>query len=104
MDLQLAGRRALVTGSTAGIGFAIAQTLAAEGAFVVVNGRTQAAVDAARGAIADATSHAVDGFAGDLSRADAAAAVDAAAATATSTDLRSFIEPPDGRLGESVAG
>lgn len=78
MDLQLAGRRALVTGSTAGIGFAIAQRLAAEGALVVVNGRTQAAVDAARAAIAEATSQPVDGFAGDLSQAGAAAAVVAA--------------------------
>ena len=66
MDLQLAGRRALVTGSTAGIGFAIARTLAAEGALVVVNGRTQAAVDAARTAIAETTSRPVEGFAGDL--------------------------------------
>jgi len=75
MDLQLAGRRALVTGSTAGIGFAIARTLAAEGALVVVNGRTQAAVDAARTAIAETTSRPVEGFAGDLSQADAAGAV-----------------------------
>ena len=46
MDLQLKGRLALVTGSTAGIGLAIAQTLAHEGARVIVNGRQQAAVDA----------------------------------------------------------
>ena len=40
MDLQLAGKLALVTGSTAGIGYSIAETLAAEGARVIVNGRT----------------------------------------------------------------
>ena len=47
MDLQLNGKTAIVTGSTAGIGHAIATTLAAEGAAVVVNGRTQARVDEA---------------------------------------------------------
>ncbi len=47
MDLGLKGKRALVSGSTAGIGFATAQALAAEGAHVVINGRTQARVDEA---------------------------------------------------------
>src|SRR3954471_24561895 len=47
MDLQLSGKTALVTGSKAGIGFAIAQSLAREDAAVIVNGRTQARVDAA---------------------------------------------------------
>ena len=47
MDLQLNNKRAVVTGSTAGIGFAIAEALAAEGAAVVINGRTQERVDAA---------------------------------------------------------
>jgi hypothetical protein len=40
MDLQLTNKKALVTGSTAGIGFAIAWLLAEEGASVVVNGRS----------------------------------------------------------------
>jgi len=40
MDLQLTGKKALVTGSTAGIGLAIATALAREGAEVVINGRT----------------------------------------------------------------
>jgi NAD(P)-dependent dehydrogenase (short-subunit alcohol dehydrogenase family) len=76
MDLQLKGKTALVTGSTAGIGFAIASGLAAEGARVVVNGRRQPAVDEARQAIADATgSTDVHGFAGDLAAADAAEAL-----------------------------
>jgi NAD(P)-dependent dehydrogenase (short-subunit alcohol dehydrogenase family) len=47
MDLGLSGKHALVTGSTAGIGLAIAATLAREGAKVIVNGRTQARVDEA---------------------------------------------------------
>ena len=41
MELNLAGKRALVTGSTAGIGEAIAKTLAREGAKVVINGRSE---------------------------------------------------------------
>ena len=45
MDLQLQGQTALVTGSTAGIGYAIAKVLAHEGADVIINGRTQSAVD-----------------------------------------------------------
>ena len=51
MDLRLTGKIALVTGSTAGIGFAIAKSLASEGAHVYVNGRTQERVDAAVAAI-----------------------------------------------------
>jgi len=47
MDLQLTGKTALVTGSTAGIGFAIADLLAAEGARVIVNGRTPRRVEEA---------------------------------------------------------
>jgi len=47
MDLELGGRRALVTGSTAGIGYAIARGLAAEGARVAITGRTQASIDGA---------------------------------------------------------
>jgi NAD(P)-dependent dehydrogenase (short-subunit alcohol dehydrogenase family) len=47
MDLQLQGKRALVTGSTAGIGFAMAEALAKEGARVVVNGRTARRVEEA---------------------------------------------------------
>ncbi|HIK19058.1 MAG TPA: SDR family oxidoreductase [Leptolyngbyaceae cyanobacterium M33_DOE_097] len=47
MDLQLTDKTALVTGSTAGIGLAIAMTLAQEGATVIVNGRTEVRVNAA---------------------------------------------------------
>jgi NAD(P)-dependent dehydrogenase (short-subunit alcohol dehydrogenase family) len=78
MNLDLTGRLALVSGSTAGIGHAIATALAAEGARVIVNGRTQAAVDAAVARIASAPGGAVIGFAGDLSTAAAAEALVAA--------------------------
>ena len=47
MNLGLQGKLAVVTGSTAGIGYAVAATLADEGARVVVNGRTQERVEAA---------------------------------------------------------
>lgn len=47
MDLQLKNKTALVTGSTAGIGFAIASLFAQEGASVVVNGRSQKRVEEA---------------------------------------------------------
>ena len=69
MDLQLKDRLALVTGSTAGIGYAIAAALSAEGARTIVNGRGQTAVDQAVESIAAATGNAPLGFAGDLSRA-----------------------------------
>ncbi len=75
MDLQLGGKIALVSGSTAGIGNAIATSLAREGASVIVNGRTDAAVEAAVAAMRTATGGAVQGFAGDLSSAAAAAAL-----------------------------
>jgi NAD(P)-dependent dehydrogenase (short-subunit alcohol dehydrogenase family) len=75
MDLQLTGKAALITGSTAGIGYAIAAALAREGASVIVNGRTQSAVDAARGKLAATAAGTVRGFAGDLSTDAAAQAV-----------------------------
>jgi len=75
MDLKLAGKLALVSGSTAGIGFAIAETLAAEGARVIINGRSQASVDAAIGAIRKSTNKEVLGFAGDLAQAPVAEAL-----------------------------
>lgn len=79
MDLHLSGKRALVTGSTAGIGYAIAEALAAEGARVVVNGRTQARVDEAVARIQKKHPNAaVSGVAADAGSAAGCAAVIAA--------------------------
>jgi NAD(P)-dependent dehydrogenase (short-subunit alcohol dehydrogenase family) len=72
MDLHLKGRRALVTGSTAGIGLAIATSLAREGAHVIITGRTEAGVNKAVAGVAAATGDNVVGFAGDLGAAAAA--------------------------------
>jgi len=54
MKIDLSDQTALVTGSTSGIGHAIAKGLAGAGAAVVINGRSQAKVDAAAAAIAKA--------------------------------------------------
>jgi NAD(P)-dependent dehydrogenase (short-subunit alcohol dehydrogenase family) len=70
MKIDLSGKTALVTGSTSGIGHAIAKGLAATGAEVVVNGRTQGKVDAAVAAIAKAAPGTkVRGVAADVSTA-----------------------------------
>jgi NAD(P)-dependent dehydrogenase (short-subunit alcohol dehydrogenase family) len=71
MDLQLEGKRALVTGSTAGIGYAIAESLAREGAQVIVNGRTQGRVDDAVNRIRSSGARAdVSGIAADIGTAE----------------------------------
>ncbi len=60
MDLQLDGKLALVSGSTAGIGFAIAESLARERCRVIINGMTQARVDAALAKLPGAVGLAAD--------------------------------------------
>lgn len=74
MNLQLSNRLALVSGSTAGIGYAIATALAAEGARVIVNGRSEAAVDATVKTMR-LEGYDVLGFAGDLAKAEVAEAL-----------------------------
>ena len=72
MDLQLKGKLALVTGSTAGIGLAIATTLAREGARVIINGRSKASVDEVVASLKSGSGGDLQGFAGDLSVASSA--------------------------------
>ncbi len=72
MDMGLKGKRALVSGSTAGIGFAAASALAAEGCDVIINGRTQARVEQALTRLrAEVPNARVRGFALDLGSAGA---------------------------------
>jgi NAD(P)-dependent dehydrogenase (short-subunit alcohol dehydrogenase family) len=71
MDLQLQNKIALVTGSTAGIGFAIAQALANEGARLIVNGRTEKRVNGALEKLQSAGAGGkVEGIAADLGTAE----------------------------------
>jgi NAD(P)-dependent dehydrogenase (short-subunit alcohol dehydrogenase family) len=68
MIIDLSGKRAIVTGSTAGIGFAIARGLAESGAAVVINGRSDKTVDAALARLRqDFPQAKIDGVAADLS-------------------------------------
>jgi NAD(P)-dependent dehydrogenase (short-subunit alcohol dehydrogenase family) len=74
MDLQLKNKKALVTGSTGGIGLAVASWLAREGAAVVVNGRTPKRVDEAVKHVGQQAAGAqVSGVAADLGTAQGAA-------------------------------
>lgn len=103
MHIDLTGKTAVVTGSTVGIGHAIARGLAGTGATVVVNGRTQEAVDKAIAAIgADVPGAKVEGFAADLGTAEGVCAMVAAIPAADILvnnvgifDTQDFFEIPD---------
>jgi NAD(P)-dependent dehydrogenase (short-subunit alcohol dehydrogenase family) len=74
MIIDLTGLRAVVTGSTSGIGFAIARGLAGSGAAVVINGRSQKNVDSALARLAKELPQAkVEGVTADLATADGGA-------------------------------
>lgn len=86
MDLHLTGKKALVTGSSSGLGEAIAKRLAAEGASVVVHGRDQARTEAVAKAIAEAGG-AASIATGDLGTDEGADAVRAAATADGPVDI-----------------
>lgn len=76
MDLQLKGKTALVSGSTQGIGFAIAQRLLEEGATVIINGRSDAKIAEAVKKLEQAVNGArVSGVAADFSKAEEVSAL-----------------------------
>lgn len=76
MDFGLKGKRALVTGSTAGIGLSVVRSLAKEGAHVTLNGRTEARVNKAVAHLkGDLSSAQVDGIAADLSTGNGCRAI-----------------------------
>ncbi|MCE2574302.1 SDR family NAD(P)-dependent oxidoreductase [Komagataeibacter sp. FNDCR2] len=102
MRIDLTGRTAIVTGSTGGIGLAIAKGLAASGARVVINGRRQAAVDQAVKELSRLGAGGAVGFTGDLGTA---AGCEALVAAYPSCDIlinnlgiyeqKDFLETPD---------
>jgi NAD(P)-dependent dehydrogenase (short-subunit alcohol dehydrogenase family) len=97
MKIDLSGKTALVTGSTAGIGYAIAKGLAAAGASVVLNGRSQAKVDASVAKLAEAVAgRKLRGIAADVSTA---AGCDALVAALPEVDIlinnAGIFEPKD---------
>src|SRR5882672_2188868 len=103
MKIDLTGKTALVTGSTAGIGHAIAEGLAEAGAKVIVNGRKQATVDAATARLKKKYPNArVEGVPADVSTAagcaalvKAAAQVDILVNNAGIFEPKGFFEIPD---------
>lgn len=104
MDLQLSGRRALVTGASSGIGEAIAKTLAAEGVRVVVHGRDAARTEAVTAAIRAAGGEAEPAL-GDLAtEAGAEGVADAAQAAFGGVDIlvNNAGAPSDPALGMGI--
>lgn len=103
MDLKLQDKTAFISGSTAGIGFAIAKRLLNEGARVIINGRTRESVDKAVAALQETTgSKHVSGIAADFSKVEEInqllqelPAVDILVNNAGIFEPKPFVEIPD---------
>jgi NAD(P)-dependent dehydrogenase (short-subunit alcohol dehydrogenase family) len=96
MKIDLAGKIAIVTGSTEGIGFAIARGLALAGATVIVNGRSRAKIDAAVDRLGrDVVGATVRGVAADLGTAEGCAALAAEPAADILINNAGIFQPID---------
>ena len=106
MDLKLKGKKVLVSGSTAGIGYAIAEVLASEGADVVLNGRTEQRVNQALEKIRAVATGSVQAIAADLGTAvgvrktlERHPAIDILVNNLGIFDPKPFEDIPDERMG-----
>jgi NAD(P)-dependent dehydrogenase (short-subunit alcohol dehydrogenase family) len=91
MDLQLQGKRALITGGSRGIGKAVARVLALEGADVALLARNQAALDAAAAELAQMSGRRVIGVRADTTRDDEVRAAVAAAVRALGGEIQILV-------------
>lgn len=99
MDLGIAGRHAIVAASSAGLGFACAQSLAREGVHVVVNGRDPERLEAAVATLRSASSAEVHGVVGDIAEASTRTAL-LGACPAPDILVTNNGGPPPGRFSD----
>jgi 3-oxoacyl-[acyl-carrier protein] reductase len=99
MDLGIAGRRAVVAASSAGLGFACAQSLAREDVHVVINGRDQQRLDAAASQLRSESNVSVEAVVGDIADPSTRAALLAACATPDIVVTNNG-GPPPGRFSQ----
>ncbi len=99
MDLGIAGRHAIVAASSAGLGFACAQSLAREGVHVVINGRDPERLEAAVATLRSASSAEVHGVVGDIAEASTRTAL-LGACPAPDILVTNNGGPPPGRFSD----
>ena len=99
MDLGIAGRHAIVAASSAGLGFACAQSLAREGVHLVINGRDPERLEAAVATLRSASSAEVHGVVGDIAEASTRTAL-LGACPAPDILVTNNGGPPPGRFSD----